>query len=401
MTEAPEVPLQYQRTRLDPSAALLRARDEVGVTPAVTPFGAPAHLVSRYADVRGVLADTTRYSNAYDQLATGDDDGVVLSEAEVGRLRAGNLVVHDPPDHTRLRRILMPEFTVRRMRRLEPRITRIVEDALDAMQRAGRPADLVAGFALPVPSLVICELLGVPYDERDEFQARSRAVLDSSRPPRERAAGQLDMRRYLRSLVERAQADPGEDILGMLVREHGDEVSTDELAGIATLLLVAGHETTANMIGLATVALLRHPDQLARVRDDPDALVPAIEELLRWLAIVPFPSIRRTRTDVEIAGRRIAAGEHVVVSLSAANRDPVLIDDPDRLDITRGAPGHLAFGYGVHHCLGAPLARLELRVALPALLRRFPDLALAVPFENLRYRTMSIVYGLVELPVTW
>jgi cytochrome P450 len=205
----------------------------------------------------------------------------------------------------------------------------------------------------------------------------------------------------MRRLVERARRDPGEDILGMLVRQHGDELSDDELIGIAGLLLLAGHETTSNMLGLGVLALLRHPDQLAAVRDDPAAVGSAVEELLRWLSIVQNAIPRITTTAVEIAGVQIPAGELVFASLPSSNRDPDFIDSPDTLDIRRGAPGHLAFGHGVHHCLGAPLARMEMRIAFPALLRRFPRLALAEPFEEVQYRSFHFIYGLRSLAVTW
>jgi cytochrome P450 len=178
-------------------------------------------------------------------------------------------------------------------------------------------------------------------------------------------------------------------------------MSTDELIGIASLLLVAGHETTSNMLGLGTLALLRHPEQLAQVRDDPAQVEPAVEELLRWLSIVHSGIPRTTKTEVELAGHTIPAGELVVCALPIANRDPALIADPERLDVTRGAAGHLAFGHGVHHCLGAPLARMEMRIAFPALLRRFPNLATAVPFEEVPFRAFHFVYGLHALPVTW
>ena len=203
------------------------------------------------------------------------------------------------------------------------------------------------------------------------------------------------------ALVAQAQADPGEDMLGMLVREHGHDLTTDELIGIGELLLIAGHETTSNMLGLGTLALLRHPEQLALVRADPAATAPAIEELLRWISIVHTGVVRTTTTEVEIAGTRIGAGELVFCALPTANRDPALLADPERLDVRRGAPGHLAFGHGVHHCLGAPLARMEMRIAFPALLRRFPQLALAVPYEELSFRAYHFVYGLRALPVTW
>ena len=399
MAAAPIVPLHIRRAQFDPIEELVRIRDTDGVCRVVTVFGIPAYLVSRYEDVREILADPGRFSNV-NQWVVGPG-GPVLSDEEIAELRAGQMLAFDPPDHTRLRRMLTPEFTVRRMRGLEPRIRDIVDAALDEVERAGRPADLVATFALPVPSLVICELLGVPYSDRAEFQQRTRRQIDASLPIEQRLALQREARAYMAGLVTRAQAAPGEDLLGMLVREHGDELSTAELVGIASLLLVAGHETTSNMLALGTLALLRHPDQLAMVRDDPAQVEPAVEELLRWLSIVPSGVPRTTTTEVEIAGHRIPAGEQLLLALPAANRDPALVGDPDRLDITRGAPGHVAFGHGVHHCLGAPLARMEMRIAFPALLRRFPDLALAVPYEQGAFRAHHVVHGLHALPVTW
>ena len=397
MTEAPELPLQMRRNGFDPAEELTRARDGEGVVRAMTPFGMPAYLVCRYEDVRQVLSDPVRFSNARPPFP-GEAE---LEEGESARMQAGNLIAFDPPEHTRLRRLLTPEFTIRRMRRLEPRITEIVEAALDDLERAGRPADLVSNFALPVPSLVICELLGVPYADRAEFQDRSARLLDVSLPVEERMAARREDRAYMAGLVARAQAEPGEDMLGMLVREHGDDLSADELTGIASLLLLAGHETTSNMLGLGTLALLRHPDQLALLRDDPERIGPAVEELLRWLSIVHSMPPRTTTTDVEIAGHTIPEGSLVLPSLPAANRDHAFTGNPDALDITRAAAGHIAFGHGVHHCLGAPLARMEMRIAFPALLRRFPGLAPADPDEQGQFRVFSVVYGLKELRVTW
>jgi cytochrome P450 len=396
MTEAPEIPLHMRRVQFDPDEELIRVRDAEGVSRTATPFGGPAYLVSRYENVREVLSDAARFSNA-GALPVGPG----VSDEELAEIRAGNLIGYDPPDHTRLRRMLTPEFTVRRMRRLKPRIVEIVDAALDDLERAGTPADLVATFALPVPSLVICELLGVPYADRTGFQRRTARLLDISLPMEQRMALQRESREYMASLVARAQAAPGEDMLGMLVREHGEDLSTAELIGVASLLLVAGHETTSNMLGLGTLALLRHPEQLAMMRDDPAQVEPAVEELLRWLSIVPSGVPRTTTTEVEIAGHTIPAGDQLVLSLPAANRDPAFIDNPDRLDISRGAPGHVAFGHGVHHCLGAPLARMEMQIAFPALLRRFPGLALAVPYEEVAFRGSHAVYGVHTLPVTW
>ncbi|GAA4832313.1 cytochrome P450 [Saccharopolyspora rosea] len=396
MTGAPALPLHMRRDGFDPAAELARARDDEGVVRVMTPFGVPAYLVCRYEDVREVLSDPARFSNARTPVARTD-----LSEEELAQMRAGNLLACDPPEHTRLRRMLTPEFTVRRIRRLEPRISEIVEAALDDLEQAGEPADLVSHFALPVPSLVICELLGVPYSDRAEFQDRSARLLNVSLPIEERMAVRRENRRYMARLVAQAEADPGEDMLGMLVREHGHELSTDELIGIAGLLLIAGQETTSNMLGLGTLALLRHPDQLAMVRDDPARVEPAVEELLRWLSIVQSMPPRTTTEDVEIAGRTIPANSLVLVSLAAANRDHAFVAESGALDITRGASRHLAFGHGVHHCLGAPLARMEMRIAFPALLRRFPRLALAEPDEEPSFRVFNVVYGLESLRVTW
>jgi cytochrome P450 len=397
MTQAPPVPLHMRRDRFDPVEEMTRIREDEGVRELETGYGARAYMVTRYADVREVLADGSRFSNA-GAFRPPDD---TRTDAERDRDRAGNLLAYDPPEHSRLRRMLTPEFTVRRMRRLEPRIVEIVDDHLDALARSGPPADLVSGFALPIPSLVICELLGVPYADRDEFQDRTGQLLDLSLEMDLRRRLARENREYMSALVAQAQADPGDDMLGMLVREHGHDLTTDELIGIGELLLIAGHETTSNMLGLGTLALLRHPEQLALVRADPAATAPAIEELLRWISIVHTGVVRTTTTEVEIAGTRIGAGELVFCALPTANRDPALLADPERLDVRRGAPGHLAFGHGVHHCLGAPLARMEMRIAFPALLRRFPQLALAVPYEELSFRAYHFVYGLRALPVTW
>jgi cytochrome P450 len=402
--ETPTLPLHMRRDGFEPVPDMAAMRDDEGVREGDTAFGMPAFLVARHADVKAVLADSARFSNesrrAFD--APGAPE---FSDEEREQMRAGNLLGVDPPEHTRLRRMLTPEFTVRRMRRLEPRIMEIVDDHLDAMEKAGAPADVVADFALPIPSLVICELLGVPYADRAEFQERTSKLLDISLPMDERMDLGRESREYMADLVARAQAEPGDDMLGMLVREHGGgndgDLTTDELIGIAGLLLIAGHETTSNMLGLGTLALLRHPDQLALVRDDPAAVAPAVEELLRFLGIVHSGIPRTTTEDVEVGGVAIPADSLVILALAAANRDPRVVADGDRLDITRDAAGHVAFGHGVHHCLGAPLARMEMRIAFPALLRRFPGLKLAVPFEEVGFRAFHFIYGLQSLPVTW
>jgi cytochrome P450 len=400
VTAAPTLPVHLQRNGFDPTSEMAEMRDGPGIERVRNMLGMEAWLVTRFADVREVLSDPVRFSNARVQAAFQRPKGLPpLATEEITRLRAGNLLASDPPDHTRLRRFLTPEFTVRRMRRLEPRIQVIVDEHLDAMERHGPPADLVSEFALPVPSLVICELLGVPYADRAAFQERSNRQLDLSVPIKERFEAGRESRAYMAELVATAQADPGEDMLGMLVREHGADLTTDELIGIASLLLLAGHETTANMLGLGTLALLRHPEQLAIVRDEPERVDAAVEELLRWLTIVHTGTAKVATVDTEIAGQRIAEGELVMCALPAANRDPALRNDPDQLDVMRGGAGHVAFGHGIHHCLGAPLARMEMRIAFPALLRRFPALA-EVP-DTAGFRSFHVIYGLTSLRVTW
>ncbi|MFB4273271.1 cytochrome P450 [Nonomuraea sp. GTA35] len=398
MSDSVTLPLHMRRSGFDPDPELSAMRDEEGVRRVTTAFGLDAWVVSRFSDVREVLGDAGRFSNA--QVAVFPLAGrQQYSEEQLKAMRAGNLLAFDPPEHTRLRRILTPEFTMRRMRRLEPRIHEIVEQHLDAMESAGPPADLVSAFALPIPSLVICELLGVPYADRGDFQRRTGKVLDISLPIEERQAASQEQRSYMAGLIARAQAAPGDDMLGMLVREHGHDLSTDELVGIAGLLLLAGHETTSNMLGLGTLALLRHPGQLELLRKEPERIGATVEELLRWLSIVHSGTSKVTTTEVELSGTRIPAGELVLCALPAANRDPAFMPDPDRLDITRGELGHVAFGHGVHHCLGAPLARMEMRIAFPALFERFPGLRETGTAPQ--FRSFNVVYGLSAFEVAW
>ncbi|MEU5867671.1 MULTISPECIES: cytochrome P450 [unclassified Nonomuraea] len=398
MTESSAVPLHMRRVEFDPAPELGEVRDQERIKRIDALLGLEAWVVTRYADVREVLGDAERFKLAR-QGAARMPGAPELSEEQLAELRAGNLLGQDPPEHTRLRRMLTPEFTIRRMKRLEPRIRDIVNEHLDAMEATGSPADLVSSFALPIPSLVICELLGVPYEDRADFQRRSGRMLDLSLPVEERVAANFESRAYMRDLVTRMRTDPGEDLLGMLIREHGDDLTTSELVGIGNLLLLAGHETTSNMLSLGTLALLRNPGQLALLRKEPERIDATVEELLRWLSIVHSGTIKFTSREVELGGRTIGAGEMILCSLPAANRDPAFIADPDTLDITRGAPGHVAFGHGVHHCLGAPLARMEMKIAFPALFERFPGLR---PTEATpEFRSFNVVYGLTALEVAW
>ncbi|MGW3349926.1 cytochrome P450 [Nonomuraea rubra] len=398
MSETSTMPLHMRRVEFHPAPELAAARDEDRVKRITTAFGTEAWLVTRYADVREVLGDAERFKIAPMNIARLPG-APPMTEEQLAKVRAGNLLGVDPPEHTRLRRMLTPEFTIRRIDRLEPRIRRIVEDHLDALEAAGAPADLVPSFALPIPSLVICELLGVPYEDREGFQQRTARMLDMSLPGEQRMMLQFEQRAYMEGLIARIQADPGEELLGMLVREHGDDLSTDELVGIGGLLLFAGHETTSNMLSLGTLALLRHPEQLDLLRKEPERIDATVEELLRWLSIVNSGTTKVATRDTEIGGQRIQEGEQVLVTLPAANRDPSFLPDADAFDLSRGAPGHLAFGHGVHHCLGAPLARMELRIAFPALLKRFPGLRVAD--AEPQFRASSVVHGLSSLEVTW
>jgi len=397
MSQTRAIPPYLMRDGVEPSAGLREIRESAAVQETFTAFGTPAYLVTRYPDIRAVLADHERFSNRRTGTfgVSAEQNGIDAHDPP------GALLATDPPQHHRLRRMLAPMFTIRQMNHMESRIVEIVDEHLDAMEEAGAPADLVASFALPVPSLVICELLGVPYADRDGFQRRSLRQLDMALAPVERQTVADESRSYMRSLVERARRAPGDGLIGTLVREHGDEVSDDELAGIGALLLVAGHETTSNMLALGTVVLLQNPVQLAAVRDDPAAVGPAVEELLRYASVVQTAIPRITTTDVEIGGVVIPGGSLVLLSLPSANHDPRFIDAPGTFDIRRGAPGHLAFGHGVHHCLGAPLARMEMRIAFPALLRRFPGLKLTGALTEIHFKPTSLVYGAHSLPVAW
>ncbi|MBA8826270.1 cytochrome P450 [Saccharopolyspora lacisalsi] len=394
-------PLDMRRTGFGPApeAAAVRARD--GIVRVPTPFGPSAWLLTRHADVRRMLGDTENFINGWgpEDLATGD--GPERDPRQLSGDRSGNLLALDPPDHNRLRRMLTPEFTVRRIRRLEPRITQIVDEHLDALERHGPPADLVAQYALPIPSLVICELLGVPPADRDEFQQRTSRQLDTTVPEDDQVELSRQSLAYMTELVDRARQDPGDDLIGTLIREHDEKLTNAELVGVANLLLVAGHETTSNMLGLGTLALLRHPDQLELVRDDPETVPGAVEELMRWLSVVNGGSPRMATRDVEVDGATVRCGDLVLFNLPAANRDPALADDPERFDITRTTNQHLGFGHGIHHCIGAPLARMEMKIAFPALLRRFPGLRLAVPDDEVDFATNQAIYGLKRLPVAW
>jgi cytochrome P450 len=395
MTDAPPAPSYLSRRgEFDPDPSTTRLRDQATIGRVPGPFGGQAWLVTRVRDVRQVLADPRRFSSVLPRELMG---GVGAGVESI----AGDLLFVDPPEHTRLRRMLTPAFTVRRIRRLRSRIEAIVDEHLDAMERTGAPIDLVSALTHPVPALVLCELIGVPYEDRADFQRRVNGLTDLTATPHERTAALAESRAYMAGLVARAQADPNTTgILSALCRAHGNGLSTEELVGIGTLLLLAGYESTAGALSLGALALLRHPDQLRIVRDRPEHLDAAVEELLRWLSVI-HAAFRVTTEQVEIAGQVIGAGELVIVSLPAASRDPELLTDPDVLDVTRPVTAHLAFGHGVHYCLGATLAREEMQITYAALLRRFPGLRPADPPAAVRLRAHNVIHGVATLPVTW
>lgn len=310
----------------------------------------------------------------------------------------GVFIAMDAPDHTRLRRKLTGAFTVKRMKQLGESIVDIAERQLDELARLAPPVDLVKEFALPVPSLVICELLGVPYDDRETFQTNSAKFMERDIGLEDKMAAYTGLTTYLAELVTSKRAEPGEDILSDLARH--DDLTIEELTGAAFLLLLAGHETTANMLGLGTFALLEHPEQLAELRANPELMPGAVEELMRYLSVADI-FYRYATEDIELGGETIREGSTVVVSLLAANRDPLRFDDPGTLDIHRQARGHTSFGHGIHQCLGQQLARIEMRAGFEGLLRRFPTLRLAIPAGEVKLRSDMNIYGVHELPVTW
>ncbi|MEU5760400.1 cytochrome P450 [Nocardia sp. NPDC047648] len=393
------LPMERDAGPFDPPREITRLRETRPVCPLIFPDGHEGWLVTGYDAVRRLMADT-RFSSRQDIgiLHVPFPTPGMPAATEPSPQVPGLFVAMDPPDHTRLRRKLTGAFTVKRMKQLEERIVEITERQLDEMARLTPPVDLVEAFALPVPSLVICELLGVPYADRETFQVNSAKFLVKEQSLEEKMAAYGAMTTYLAGLVTRKRAEPGEDILSDLARH--DDLTIEELTGIAFLLLLAGHETTANMLALGTFALLEHPEQLAQLRADPDLVPGAVEELLRYLSVADI-FYRYATDDIELGGETIGKGSTVVVSLLAANHDPQRFDNPDTLDIHRTARGLVSFGHGIHQCLGQQLARIEMRAGFTGLLRRFPALELAIPAGEVKLKTDMNIYGVHELPVTW
>ncbi|MFI9100504.1 cytochrome P450 [Streptomyces fildesensis] len=394
----------------EPHTALADLRGQAPAQPVATPNGLRTWLVTRYEDARALLADPRLSKDMRKgqeliprNFIDEEKRQEFLKEAGSRRQFAHELSEHmldsDQPDHTRLRRLVGRAFTTRRVEALTPRIVELVDELLDAIALEDR-TDLMDALAFPVPFTVICWLLGVPPDDRAEFRRWSNLLVSGVGTDEVRDAS-VAMVDYLRALIAEKRANPADDMITDLVNagEDGDQLNENELMAMAFLLLVAGHETTVNLIGNGTYALLTHPDQRAKLAADSSLWPNAVEELLRFEGPVTNATWRYTTEPVDVGGVLIPEGEFVTISIGAAGRDPSHYEEPDELDITRRATAGLAFGHGIHHCLGAPLARLEGQIVLSRLFARFPGLSLAVPPGELRWRFSLMMRGLEELPV--
>jgi cytochrome P450 len=352
----------------------------------------PTWIISRYADIRAALLDPRLSANTMSFDLSDTSAPVIFPRI-------------DDPEHNRLRRMMTRDFTFKRAEAMRPQIQDLVDGFLDDMIADGSPADLVRAFALPVPSLVISLLLGVPYQDHEFFQRHSSTGLDSTASPEQKAESGLALFTYMSELVARKEREPGDDLMSRLVSDYvaTGQLSCETAAMDGLILLSAGHETSANMIALGTVALLEHPDEFDRLRTTDDAAVAheIVEELMRYLSIVHSQVDRVAVEDLEIGGQFIRAGDAVLMNLPAGNWDPEFVDEPDTFNTRRGSRGHLGFGFGVHQCIGQNLARAELQIALSTLVRRLPGLRLAVPAEQLRFMNDQEIYGMHELPVAW
>jgi cytochrome P450 len=395
--QVPSFPMQ-RTCPFSPPAEYGELREKRPIAHVLLPSGRHAWLVTRHADVRAVLTDP-RFSSD----RRHPDFPRLIKFPQPSLNFTPSLIGMDPPEHGPARRAVVGEFTVKRIQALRPRLQEIVDDRIDAMLAGPRPVDLVQALSLPVPSLVICELLGVPYADHDFFQSRSKLLFSRTTSPQVRQSGIDELRSYLDDLVTGKEREPSDDLLGRQVLRQRETGTEDHaaLVSLAFLLLIAGHETTANMISLGTVALLENPEQLAIIKADPGKTPAAVEELLRYFTIVDTATSRLALEDVELGGVHIRAGEGVIALGNAANRDPEAFDDPDALDVERGARHHVAFGFGAHQCLGQNLARTELQIVFDTLFQRIPELRLATTVGDLPFKDDVVIYGLHALPVTW
>ncbi|ADD44951.1 cytochrome P450 [Stackebrandtia nassauensis] len=390
--DTPRLPFEQPDPLLLPPV-LRRLREQGTVHKVRTATGDPAWLVTGYEQVKALAGDARLGRSHPDP-----DSAARLSDSAMFGGRPSGDFDTEPADHVQFRGLLTPFFTAKRMRALEPRVEALVEELLDDMERRPGSADLNAALAHPLPVLVICELLGVPYDDRDEFRAASEAAASTvDAEVSQRGMGELFT--YMRELVALKRKQPADDVISGLCAIDG--IDDDTVAGLAAALLFAGHVTTVTEIGYATVLLLSDPQQRRLLAEDPARVAGAVEECLRYRGSGSGGLFRYPREDIEVAGVRIGAGELVLLDLGAANHDPEVFDAPDRFDITRPGNAHLAFSHGGYYCIGAALARIELRAAIGALFRRFPGLRLAVPVESLEVRKEALDGGLVTVPVTW
>ncbi|MBF6064103.1 cytochrome P450 [Nocardia terpenica] len=384
--------------RLDMDPIYARLRREEPVSRIRLPYGGDGWLVTRYEDAKLVLADP-RFSRA----VTVDREDIPRTSPRP--TPPDGLLSMDPPEHRRVRRLVAKAFTGRRVEQLRPRAQAIVNERLDAIENAGPPADLVQGLALPLPVTVICEMLGVPTRDQHRFRDFSDAVLSTTAYTREEIdTARVHLEDYLAELIAQRRAEPTDDLLGALVaaRDNEDRLTESELVSLGVGLLIAGHETTANQIANFTYLLLTQRDQWELLRARPDLVPGAVEELLRYVQLGSGGGFARVAMeDVVLSGVTVRAGESVFVNTQAANRDERIFDRSEELVLTRENNPHMAFGHGVHHCLGAQLARVELQVALGTLLHRFPTLRLAVPLEEVPWKTGLLVRGPKSLPVSW
>ncbi|MFI9848575.1 cytochrome P450 [Nonomuraea sp. NPDC051941] len=385
-----------------PPAAYERLREKAPINRIHLVSGGEAWWVSGHEEGRAILADG-RFSS--DKRKAGfplfNVDAATLRQL---RSQPPHMLSMDGNEHAAARRPVIGEFTVKRLAALRPRIQVIVDRFIDDMLAADqRPVDLVQALSLPVPSLVICELLGAPYTDHDFFQGRTAVAVRRTSSPQDRQRAFAELRAYIDDVLTRKESEPGDDLFSRQIARQRQEGTLDHagLVSLAFLLLTAGHETTANMISLGVVGLLTHPEQLALITADPGKTPMAVEELLRYFAIADGVTSRVATEDVEIGGVSIKAGEGVIVSMLSANWDPAVFKDPGELDVERGARHHIAFGFGPHQCLGQNLARMELQIVFDTLFRRIPTLRLAVPAEELPFKSDAVIYGVHELPVTW
>jgi len=395
-----EFPLE-RRCPLEPAGEYARLRAEAPVSKVSLPTGQVAWLVTNHADVRALLADnrmSADRNHANFPLRAPIQQKIRKGFSDVSKA----LIGLDLPEHSAPRRMVVNEFTVRRINELRPRIQQIVDERIDTMLAKGPEVDLVAELALPVPSSVICELLGVPLERRDFFQARTQVLLRLSSTDEERVTAADELREFMDGLVSAKEQDPGDDLLGRLI-VHNRETkvfSHELLVGMAQLLLIAGHETTSNMIALGTIGLLQRPEAVAELRGQPSLVNKTVEEMLRYYPIIDGLA-RFAKEDIEVGGVTIKAGDGVILSLGSSNRDEATFADADSFDVHRGDRHHVSFGYGIHQCLGQNLARMELETVFSTLLRRIPDLRLAVDVDDLPFKDTAAINGVYRLPVTW